>query len=105
MKAPDEKGKGLLPRGDRLAIERTLLANERTFLAYFRTSVVFLTSGVAVLHLEFFAEIRQISFFLIVASPVVLLAGVWRLFVVRRRVHAYYSEANRAATPSDAGPD
>src|SRR5690606_21577556 len=60
MKAPDEKGKGLLPRGDRLAIERTLLANERTFLAYFRTSVVFLTSGVAVLHLEFFAEIRQI---------------------------------------------
>jgi putative membrane protein len=79
-----------LPRTDQLAIDRTLLANERTFLAYFRTAVVFLTSGLAVMNIEFFAAIRQLSFLLIGLSPLVFLGGAWRFWVVRRSIRSHY---------------
>ncbi len=84
MSVPPSKSS--LPRGDQLAIERTLLANERTFLAYFRTSVVFLSSGLAVLSMEIFTEIRHISALLLTLSPLVLGFGLWRLLKVRRQI-------------------
>jgi putative membrane protein len=52
-----EQQNTLLTR-DWLAIERTKLANERTFLAYFRTFVVFLGTGLTVLKIEFFSELK-----------------------------------------------
>lgn len=67
-----------LPRSDLLAVERTRLAVERTFLAYFRTAGVFLSSGVAILAMEFFVEIRELAWGLIGMSPLVLGVGVWR---------------------------
>lgn len=75
-----------LPRTDELAIERTLLANERTFLAYFRTAAVLLTSGLAILHIEFFESIRFVSVGLIGLSPLVAGLGTWRLLTVRRNI-------------------
>jgi putative membrane protein len=75
-----------LPRTDLLAIERTLLANERTFLAYFRTAAVFFTSGLAVLHIDFFSAIRSLAYILLGLSPLLLTLGVWRLIRVRNRV-------------------
>lgn len=78
-----------LPRGDQLAIERTLLAVERTFLAYFRTGVVFLTSGLAILNIEFFAPIRQIALVLIGLSPLVFGVGILRFVRARKRILAH----------------
>lgn len=77
-----------LPRADLLAAQRTHLANERTFLAYFRTAAALLTSGFAILHLEFFEKMRDFSQILLVSAPVILLVGAGRFFTVRRRVVA-----------------
>ena len=53
-----DEGKPLITR-DWLAIERTKLANERTFLAYFRTFLVILGTGVTILKLEFFSDLKS----------------------------------------------
>ena len=68
------------------------MANERTFLAYFRTAVVFLSSGLAILHIEFFERIRVLSYFLISLSPFILLGGVWRMQVVKKRILQFYRQ-------------
>jgi len=77
---------------DYLAVERTRLANERTFLAYFRTFVVFLSSGVAILRLEFLQDIKFLGVLLIAVAPVILLIGGLRLIYVRRKIRKYYSK-------------
>jgi len=81
---------------DYLAIERTRLANERTFLAYFRTFVVFLSSGVAILRLEFLQEIRFLGIILLAVAPLIVLIGAWRLIHVRREIRKYYSTQEQA---------
>ena len=81
-----------VPRTDKLAVERTLLSNERTFLAYFRTAVVFLSSGLAVLGLELFQNVRYVAVLLIVLSPPILAFGLWRYARVRNRTLRYLSE-------------
>lgn len=48
---------------DWLAIERTKLANERTFLAYFRTFIVFLGTGITLIKLQFFSEMKHLEAF------------------------------------------
>ncbi len=75
---------------DALAIERTRLANERTFLAYFRTFIVFLSSGFAILKIEVLQEIREVGYFLILLSPVLLIIGLVRFLYVKRQVRKFY---------------
>lgn len=53
-------------------------------MAYFRTAVVFLSSGLAVMSLKFFSDVRYLPWILIGLSPLVLGFGWWRT----RRVHA-----------------
>jgi putative membrane protein len=77
---------------DHLALERTYLANERTFLAYFRTFIVFLSSGAAIVKLPMFTEIAVIGYSLIAISPILLIIGIVRFFVVRNRTRKYYKE-------------
>ena len=79
-----------LPLSDFLAILRTKLANERTFLAYFRTFVVFLSSGVAIVKLEFLQSIVEMGYVLIGISPTILLIGVGRLIYVRIKIRRFY---------------
>jgi putative membrane protein len=87
-----EKESELIVR-DYLAIERTRLANERTFLSYFRTFVVMLSSGIAVLHVDFLSDIKNLGIILIVVSPMILGIGIARLFYVKRQIQKYYSKA------------
>ena len=75
---------------DWLAIDRTKLANERTFLAYFRTSIVFLASGQSILKLEFFAEVRELGYLMLLLFPIILLIGIARFYIVRRAICKYY---------------
>lgn len=79
-----------LSNTDALALERTRLANERTFLAYFRTFIVFLSSGVAILKITAFQEIRSVGFFLLIISPVLFVAGIVRYFYVKKKLKKYY---------------
>ncbi len=84
-----DENKPLITR-DWLAIERTKLANERTFLAYFRTFLVILGTGVTIIKLEFFSDLKSYGIILIVISAFVLSIGVYRLFRVRRTIRKHY---------------
>lgn len=75
---------------DWLAIERTKLANERTFLAYFRTFLVILGTGVAILKLDLFSELKTFGIVLVAISPVILLIGIIRLFRVKHTIKKHY---------------
>lgn len=84
-----DENKPLITR-DWLAIERTKLANERTFLSYFRTFVVFLGTGLTVLKIDFFSELKTFGIILIFLSPIILIIGIIRLFRVKQTIRKYY---------------
>ncbi|TYB77300.1 DUF202 domain-containing protein [Bizionia saleffrena] len=75
---------------DWLAIERTKLANERTFLAYFRTFIVFLGSGITILKLEWFSDIKWFGVVLLFCSPLLLIVGIVRLVYVKKVIRNHY---------------
>lgn len=75
---------------DWLAIERTKLANERTFLAYFRTFVVIFGTGLTVLKIELFSDLKGFGVALLVISPIILIIGIIRLFSVKRTIRKHY---------------
>lgn len=77
---------------DWLAVERTKLANERTFLSYFRSSVVFFGSGLGILKIDFFSDVKSFGSWLIVISLVILCIGITRFFYVRKKIDSYYKE-------------
>ena len=81
---------------DSLALERTKLAKERTYLAYFRTFVVFVSSGWAIVRLEFFHDIRTIGYTFIIFSVIILLAGITSYILMKKRLKKYYKkQSNR----------
>ena len=82
--------KNTLITRDWLAIERTKLANERTFLAYFRTFVVFLGTGLTILKVEFFSDLKAFGIALLIISPIILVVGIIRLFKVKQTIRKYY---------------
>lgn len=75
---------------DWLAIERTRLANERTFLAYFRTFIVLLASGIGILKIDIFSELRTLGIVLTAVSPLILMIGFTRLIYVKRTIRKFY---------------
>ncbi|MBV7267595.1 DUF202 domain-containing protein [Winogradskyella luteola] len=85
----NEEKRVLITR-DWLAIERTKLANERTFLAYFRTFLVILGTGVTILKLEFFSDLKSYGVILIIASAIILFIGIYRLFRVKKTIRKHY---------------
>lgn len=76
---------------DWLAIERTKLANERTFLAYFRTFLVILGTGVTILKLEFFSDLKSYGVILIFISAILLFIGIYRLIRVKKSIRKHYN--------------
>jgi putative membrane protein len=74
---------------EKLAIDRTKLANERTFLAFFRSFVVMLSSGLAILKLEFLKNIYLIGVFLIIISVLLLVYSFIHYFRVKKRILSY----------------
>lgn len=75
---------------DWLAIERTKLANERTSLAYFRTFLVILGTGITIVKLELFEDLKTFGIVLIAIAPIILLIGIIRLFAVKRKIGKFY---------------
>lgn len=87
----DSKDSSPLITRDWLAIERTKLANERTFLAYFRTFLVMLGTGVTLLKLKFFEDLKSFGIALVIASIIILVIGLYRLFKVRKHIRTHYT--------------
>ena len=82
--------KNTLKRTDWLALERTKLANERTFLAYFRTFLVIIGTGITILKIDLFAELKSFGFSLIIIASFLLIIGVFRFLKVRKNIEKHY---------------
>jgi len=74
---------------EELAIDRTKLANERTLLAFFRTFVVLLSSGLAIIKLEFLENIYIFGVVLMIVAVIVFLYGTIHYFKVKKRISSY----------------
>lgn len=78
-------------KSDWLALERTRLANERTFLAYFRTFVVVFASGLTIIKVEILHNIVTLGYTFLGASFFLLIIGILRFLLVRRRIRKYFN--------------
>lgn len=76
---------------DLLAVDRTKLANERTFLSYFRSFIVIVSSGIAIIKIDFLEEIQNLGWAFIFIGPALLLVGIFRFFCVRKKIDQYYT--------------
>ncbi|MBN1634027.1 MAG: DUF202 domain-containing protein [Ignavibacteria bacterium] len=77
---------------DYLALERTNLANQRTLLAYTRTSLYMLLGGIAFLQLSEFENIKWLGLVAIGLSAVLVVVGIIKFFIIKRRLETYYSK-------------
>jgi putative membrane protein len=76
---------------DLLAVDRTKLANERTFLSYFRSFIVIVSSGIAIIKIDFLEEIQNLGWAFIFIGPALLVVGIFRFFYVRKKIDQYYT--------------
>lgn len=83
-----ETEKELSP-SEKLAIDRTKLANERTFLAFFRTFIVMLSSGLAIIKLQFLENIYILGIILMIIASCLLIYGIFHYVKVNRRIASY----------------
>lgn len=81
--------KDTISNSDWLALERTKLANERTFLAYFRTFVVVFGSGLTIIKVDILQDLVTLGYAFLVAAIFLLLLGVIRFLLVRKRLGKY----------------
>ncbi|SOE23774.1 putative membrane protein [Spirosomataceae bacterium TFI 002] len=77
---------------DWLAVERTKLANERTFLAYFRSAIAFFITGISLLKISYFSDLKSLAIGFLVASPIILIFGIYRLVKVKKWIEKHYKE-------------
>lgn len=90
MAEQEKNSKEKLILRDWLAIDRTKLANERTFLSYLRTTLVLLGTGITLIKLSFFAEIQELGYAALIASPIAFSIGLYRFFRTKRNIKRYY---------------
>lgn len=81
-----------LSTNDYLAIERTKLANERTLLAYVRTFIILLSSGIAIIKLDFFNQIDLLGIILISIAPILFIFGVVRYNYMKKRISTFIKQ-------------
>lgn len=79
---------------DYLALERTTLANERTLFSFIRTSLYLLVGGIGLIKLKDFESLRWLGELAIVISVLLVIYGLVRYFLLRRKLHKFYQEIN-----------
>ena len=79
---------------DYLALERTTLANERTLFSFIRTSLYLVIGGIGLLKLEDFKNLRWVGQIALVISGVLILYGIIRYLLLRRKLHKFYKDVH-----------
>lgn len=79
---------------DYLALERTTLANERTLFSFIRTSLYLLVGGIGLLKLKDFESLRWLGEVAIVLSVLLIIYGLIRYLMLRRKLHKFYEDIN-----------
>lgn len=75
---------------DHLSMERTKLANERTLLSYIRTSLYLILGGIAFIGMKDLAEIKNLGYFSLVLSVIVLIIGIVRFYQLKKHLKIMY---------------
>lgn len=78
---------------DYLALERTRLANERTLFSYIRTALYLILGGIAFMEMEDFKAIKWLAPICFVMSVLILVTGIIKYFLMKRRLKKYYSDS------------
>lgn len=86
----DYKNKEEIILRDHLAVERTKLANERTLLSYIRTSLYLLLGGIAFLGMKDLKEIKNLGYFSLSLSIIVLVIGIFRFYQLKKHLKKMY---------------
>lgn len=75
---------------DYLALQRTSLANERTLFSYIRISLYLVIGAIGLLNLDDLKHLVWLAYFSYVIAAVMLVYGVVRYFILRRRLQSFY---------------
>lgn len=81
-----------LSTNDYLAFERTKLANERTLLAHVRSFIILLSSGIAIIKLDFLNQINLLGVILISIAPILLIIGVLRYYYMKKKITTFINQ-------------
>lgn len=81
---------------DHLAMERTKLANERTLLSYLRTSLYLVLGGIAFLGMKNLEELRNLGYFSLGLSVVLLIIGLVRFYQLKKHLKSMYKSDENA---------
>lgn len=79
---------------DYLALERTRLANERTLFSYIRTALYLILGGIAFMQMDDFKTIKWLAPVCFVLSVFILVTGIIKYFVMRKRLKKFYTTHN-----------
>ena len=79
---------------DYLALERTRLANERTLFSYIRTALYLTLGGIAFLQMDDFKKIKWLAPICFVLSIVILVTGIIKYILMKRRLKEFYSSSH-----------
>ncbi|HUI33789.1 MAG: DUF202 domain-containing protein [Dysgonamonadaceae bacterium] len=83
---------------DYLALERTRLANERTLFSYIRTALYLTLGGIAFMEMEDFKSIKWLAPICFILSVVILLTGIIKYFLMKRRLKKFYATSHSLKT-------
>ncbi len=78
---------------DYLALDRTRLANDRTLLSFIRTSLYLLVTAFAIVELKSLEDFMFLTWILVIASAVSLIAGITNYMRMKRKLRDYYTGA------------
>ena len=84
---------------DYLALERTRLANERTLFSYIRTALYLILGGIAFMEMRDFKTIKWLAPVCFVLSIVILVTGIIKYSLMRKRLNKFYSTSPPSKKP------
>jgi putative membrane protein len=91
---PEFENKADIILRDYLALERTRLANETTLLSYIKAALYLLLSGLAVVKVDTFDNIKWLGTLALILSALFAFFGLVRFFSLRKRLRKYYQFSN-----------
>ena len=77
---------------DFLSLERTKLANERTLMSYIRSAFYLFLSGIALIQLEDFKNIKFVGYISFVLAFIALIIGIYRFRKLNKQLMVFYNQ-------------
>ncbi|MWB96674.1 DUF202 domain-containing protein [Flavobacterium sp. GA093] len=77
---------------DYLSLERTKLANERTLMSYIRSAFYLLLTGIALIQLDDFKNIKFLGYISFGLAFIALIIGIYRFRKLNKQLMIFYDQ-------------